>query len=203
MDISMPGIDGFEATRRIRDFRAADTLPIIALTAYASSTERQMSEACGMNGYLTKPIVREELAAMLARWLPRVDDSLAAGAAASQGGSSSPAVDHSVLADLAGQIGNANLTRVIDKFLDEVDRRWALLAGATSKAELAREAHTLASTCRSFGLPSIGEKIACIEQHAKFGEAAGEPPCIAATGRELAQGLLELKAAMAPYRAPG
>ena len=78
--------------------------------------------------------------------------------------------------------------------------RWAALEEATSNKELAREAHTLASTCRSFGLPSIGEKIACIEQHAKFGEAAGEPPCIAATGRELVQGAAALKAAMERYR---
>ena len=104
-------------------------------------------------------------------------------------------VDHN-----AGQIGNANLTRVIDKFLEEVDVRWSALEGAASETELAREAHTLASTCRSFGLPSIGEKIACIEQHAKFGEGAGEPPCIAATGRELLQGAADLKAAMERYR---
>jgi HPt (histidine-containing phosphotransfer) domain-containing protein len=105
-----------------------------------------------------------------------------------------------MLDDLAGQIGNANLSRVIGKFLDEVDRRWAALAGATSNAELAREAHTLASTCRSFGLPAVAEKIACIEQHARFGEAAGEPPCIAATGRELLQGARELKSTMARYQ---
>jgi len=203
MDISMPGIDGFEATRQIRVFRDVGALPIIALTAYASSVERDMSEACGMNGYLTKPIVVEELARTLSAWLPPGDDASPSRADPYADDGSASAVDNAALDELAGQIGNANLTRVIDKFLEEVGVRWAALEEATSNTDLAREAHTLASTCRSFGLPSIGEKIACIEQHAKFGEAAGEPPCIAATGRELLQGAAALKAAMERYRAEG
>ena len=77
------------------------------------------------------------------------------------------------------------------------------LEGATTKADLAREAHTLASSCRSFGLPSIGEKIACIEQHARFGEAAGDPPCITETGRELRLAATALKATMERYGAEG
>lgn len=201
MDISMPGIDGFEATRQIRAFRDAAALPIVALTAYASSVEKEMSEACHMNGYLTKPIVLEELGATLSAWLPPGDDVSPPLAEVFADDGTASAVDHAVLDELAGQIGNANLTRVIDKFLEEVDVRWAALAEAASKTELAREAHTLASTCRSFGLPSIGEKIACIEKHARFGEPAGEPPCIATTGRELRQGAAALKAAMEHYRA--
>ncbi|RPH95082.1 MAG: response regulator [Lysobacterales bacterium] len=203
MDISMPGIDGFEATRQIRAFREASSLPIVALTAYASSAEREMSEACGMDGYLIKPIVLEELGRTLSAWLPAGGDVSPSTTDLCADGGTASAVDHAVLDELAGQIGNANLTRVINKFLEEVEERWAALEEATSKTELAREAHTLASTCRSFGLPSIGEKIACIEQHAKFGETAGEPPCIAATGRELLQGVAALKAAMKRYAAAG
>ena len=203
MDISMPGIDGFEATRRIRTFRDAGALPIVALTAYASSSEREMSEACGMNGYLTKPIVREQMIGTLSQWLPEGKAAAPADADLCVSESAAPAVDHAILDDLAKQIGNDNLKKVINKFLDEVDSRWAALERADSNADLAREAHTLASTCRSFGLPSIGEKFACIEQHARFGEAAGEPPCIAATGRELLQGARDLKAAMTRFGAPG
>jgi len=203
MDISMPGIDGFEATRQIRAFRDAGSLPIVALTAYASSVEREMSEACGMDGYLTKPIVLEELGKTLSAWLPPGDDVSPLRSDDLKDDSTASAVDHAVLDELAGQIGNANLTRVIDKFLEEVDVRWAALEGASSQTELAREAHTLAGTCRSFGLPSIGDKIACIEKHARFGEAAGEPPCIATTGRELRQGAAALKTAMEHYRAEG
>jgi CheY-like chemotaxis protein/HPt (histidine-containing phosphotransfer) domain-containing protein len=199
MDISMPGIDGFEATRRIRAFRDAGSLPIIALTAYASSIEGEKSEACGMDGYLTKPIVLDKLVETLSAWLPAAEDAPSPAATSAQAGAD--AVDHAVLDQLAAQIGDANLVRVIDQFLDEADRRWAALEAAKNAEELAREAHSLASTCRSFGLPAIGEKISCIEKHARFGDGAGEPPCIASTGRELSQGAEALKAAMARYRA--
>ena len=199
MDISMPGIDGFEATRQIRAFRDAATLPIVALTAYASSIEREMSESCGMNGYLTKPIVLEELVETLSAWLPESDDTSPADADTVQQGDA-PAVDEAALAELADQIGHANLIAVINKFLEEIDTRWSALEQANTNVDRAREAHTLASTCQSFGLPSIGEKIACIERHAKFGDQAGEPPCIATTGKELRLGANALEAAIARYR---
>jgi signal transduction histidine kinase/response regulator of citrate/malate metabolism len=203
MDISMPGIDGFEATRQIRSFRDSGSLPIVALTAYASSIEKEESEACGMDGYLIKPIVMEELVRTLSNWLPWADGPTPSGQDHPPGDETASAVDQAVLDDLARQIGSSNLTRVIDKFLQEVDVRWAALKGANTNEELAREAHTLASTCRSFGLPSVGEKIACIERHARFGESAGEPPCIASTGQELLQGATALKAAMDRFRAEG
>ena len=200
LDVRMPGIDGFEATRQIRAFRDAGSLPIVALTAYASSIEREISEACGMDGYLTKPIVMEELCGTLSVWLPPSDDTPLSRADLLAADVTVSAVDHATLDELAEQIGNANLVRVIEKFLEEVDTRWDALEAASSNKDLAREAHTLASTCRSFGLPSIGEKIACIEKHAKFGETAGEPPCIASTGKELLQGATALKAAMERYQ---
>ena len=178
LDVGLPGIDGFEATRQIRAFRDAATLPIVALTAYASSIEREMSESCGMNGYLTKPIVLEELVETLSAWLPESDDTSPADADAVQQGDA-PAVDEAALAELADQIGHANLIAVINKFLEEIDTRWSALEQANTNVDRAREAHTLASTCQSFGLPSIGEKIACIERHAKFGGQAGEPPLFA------------------------
>ncbi|MGD8347171.1 MAG: ATP-binding protein, partial [Lysobacterales bacterium] len=203
MDISMPGIDGFEATRQIRTFRDGRELPVVALTAYASSIEREMSEACGMNGYLTKPIVLEELVGTLSAWLPEGVSPSPANTDRYQEDQDASPVDDAVLDDLAEQIGHVNLVAVITKFLEEVGTRWAALEAASSKAELAREAHTLASTCRSFGLPSIGEKIACIERHARLGEDAAEPPCIATTGRELQQGTNALRTAMERYRAKG
>ena len=80
---------------------------------------------------------------------------------------------------------------------------WTALEGATTKEDLAREAHTLASSCRSFGLPAIGDKLACIEQHARFGETAGEPPCIDATGKELSVAAAALKATVERYQSEG
>lgn len=202
MDISMPGIDGFEATRQIRAFRDADALPIVALTAYASSIEKELSEKCGMNGYLTKPIERGRLASALTKWLPRVDDIPSMEPNLSIADNTAALVDHEVLEDLAGQIGRDNLARVLQTFLTEAERRWAALEGANSQQELAKEAHALASTCRSFGLPAVADKLACIEQHAKFRDAPGEPPCIAQTGKELSEGIQVLKSTLDRFASP-
>jgi len=65
MDIQMPDIDGLEATRRIRANPRFATLPIIAMTANASKSERQTCLAAGMNEHVGKPIDLEQLIATL------------------------------------------------------------------------------------------------------------------------------------------
>lgn len=59
MDISMPGMDGYEATTEIR--KISTDVPIIGLTAYAYATDREKGLQCGMNDYLTKPIIAATL----------------------------------------------------------------------------------------------------------------------------------------------
>ncbi|MDV5861039.1 response regulator [Pseudomonas mendocina] len=70
MDCNMPVMDGYEASRRIRNNGRWLQLPIIALTANALPDDRERCRAAGMNDYLAKPFRREELAAMLDTWLP-------------------------------------------------------------------------------------------------------------------------------------
>jgi signal transduction histidine kinase/FixJ family two-component response regulator len=198
MDISMPGIDGYEATRQIRAFKSASELPVVALTAFASSVERERSEAAGMNAYLTKPIERDQLVSALASYL---------GAGVADGPEISAAVqprsqvNRAVLDDLVGQIGSDNLGVVIGKFLSEAARRWNALASASNDSDLAREAHTLASTCRSFGLPDVADKLNCIESHAKADGIGGEPPCVNEVGSQLQAGLRELEQVVARLQA--
>ena len=65
----MPEVDGLEATRRIRAIEAeagALRTPILALTANASTEDREICLAAGMDGFLLKPLERERLAAALA-----------------------------------------------------------------------------------------------------------------------------------------
>ncbi len=69
MDIQMPGIDGFEAVRRIRRRIEGRWLPIIALTANVRVEDRQAAEASGMDDFLTKPIRQSDLRVSLERWL--------------------------------------------------------------------------------------------------------------------------------------
>ncbi|MEZ5799441.1 MAG: response regulator [Nitratireductor sp.] len=64
MDCSMPGMDGFEATRHIRDIEThlgRKPVPIVALTAHVSGEESQKWRQSGMNGYLTKPFTIETI----------------------------------------------------------------------------------------------------------------------------------------------
>jgi len=69
MDVQMPVMSGHEATRQLRELYDADTLPIIALTAAALTSERELALQVGMNDFLTKPIdvqrLRDTLTATL------------------------------------------------------------------------------------------------------------------------------------------
>ena len=71
MDCKMPEMDGYEATRRIRtiDRRSVVRMPIIALTANAMEGDEKKCKDAGMDDYLTKPIKKDKLKAMLDRWL--------------------------------------------------------------------------------------------------------------------------------------
>ena len=55
MDIQMPVIDGYEATRRIKAIPALTTTPIVAVTSYALSGDEAKARAAGCDGYVTKP----------------------------------------------------------------------------------------------------------------------------------------------------
>jgi signal transduction histidine kinase/ligand-binding sensor domain-containing protein/FixJ family two-component response regulator/HPt (histidine-containing phosphotransfer) domain-containing protein len=69
MDVQMPELDGFEATRRIREHAPAADLPIIAMTAHVLAGYRDQCLAAGMNDYLSKPIDPNQLQRLLQRWL--------------------------------------------------------------------------------------------------------------------------------------
>jgi CheY-like chemotaxis protein len=71
MDVQMPVMSGYEATRALRQRHSASELPIIALTAAALVGERDEALAAGMNDFLTKPIEPRRLRATLARWVAR------------------------------------------------------------------------------------------------------------------------------------
>jgi signal transduction histidine kinase/ActR/RegA family two-component response regulator len=69
MDCRLPTLDGYEATRRIRQLSTVGQLPIIALTANALQGDREACLQAGMNDYLAKPFKRTELQQTLQRWL--------------------------------------------------------------------------------------------------------------------------------------
>lgn len=70
MDMSLPVIDGWEATRRIRADRSLRHTPIIALTAHAMQGDEERALACGCGDYLSKPIDEDVLFEKIQRMLP-------------------------------------------------------------------------------------------------------------------------------------
>ena len=71
MDIQLPGIDGLEATKRIRQY--AD-IPIIAITSFAMTGDRERLLAAGCNGYIEKPINPETIMGEIAAYLEKPED---------------------------------------------------------------------------------------------------------------------------------
>ena len=69
----MPEMDGFEATRKIREIESTRNLPILALTANAMQGDKTRCLDAGMNDYLTKPIDLNSLSQALSRWSRRTE----------------------------------------------------------------------------------------------------------------------------------
>ena len=84
MDLQMPVMDGYEATRRLRADPRYFSLPLLAMTAHAMAEERERCKALGMNEHLSKPIEPDDLYAALARYyrVPATPGAAPAGTAA-------------------------------------------------------------------------------------------------------------------------
>ncbi len=74
MDLSLPGIDGWEATRQIKADDETAVIPIIALTAHAMTGDREKALAAGCDDYDSKPVELERLLGKMQRLLPQATD---------------------------------------------------------------------------------------------------------------------------------
>ncbi len=70
MDIQLPVLDGYEATRRIKSDPALKNIPVIAVTSYALSGDEQRARAAGCDSYVTKPFSPRDLLARVRSYLP-------------------------------------------------------------------------------------------------------------------------------------
>ncbi|MBF0155342.1 MAG: response regulator [Magnetococcales bacterium] len=78
MDCEMPILDGFEATKRLRQWESEtgrSRIPVVALTAHVLEQSRQQCKDAGMDDYLRKPFSQADLGTTLCRWLPKVQDN--------------------------------------------------------------------------------------------------------------------------------
>jgi CheY-like chemotaxis protein len=94
MDCEMPGMDGRTATLELRRREAATPgarrTPVIALTAHAADSDREACLASGMDDYLSKPMTRAQLAAVLAKWIDQGGSRAGAGPPAGAAALESP-----------------------------------------------------------------------------------------------------------------
>jgi signal transduction histidine kinase/CheY-like chemotaxis protein/HPt (histidine-containing phosphotransfer) domain-containing protein len=166
MDVQMPRMDGYMATRHIRDTATGPRLPIIAMTAAAVEGERERCLAAGMDDYLTKPVDPAALAETLERWL-RPAPSYA------------ERLDMDRLAELR-ELDNPGdetsyLDRAIGNFLTNARRDVATLATAAANGnveELGSVAHRLAGVALNLGAVAFGEAAREIELHTLNGALA-------------------------------
>jgi two-component system, cell cycle response regulator DivK len=70
MDIQLPGLDGYEATRRIKGNPALTAIPIIAVTSYALSGDEERATKAGCDGYVSKPFSPRQLLAKIRGYVP-------------------------------------------------------------------------------------------------------------------------------------
>ena len=180
MDISMPELDGFEATRAIRALSGPESrTPIIAMTASAMERDRERCLAAGMDDYIPKPVDREQLFSKLARWVRRetAPDSVAAVPAERDQSAASPqapAVDAAVLKRLAEDVDGPALARLVSLFLDEARTRAGRLQIAAEAADLeafARDAHALKGSAATFGAVALRDAALAIERFCRNGDA--------------------------------
>jgi CheY-like chemotaxis protein len=71
MDLSLPRIDGWEATRRIKASPGVAHVPVVAVTAHAGQEERTKAREAGCVEYVTKPVERDHLISVIRRLLPQ------------------------------------------------------------------------------------------------------------------------------------
>jgi two-component system, cell cycle response regulator DivK len=73
MDLQLPGVDGFELTRKLKKNPKFSHIPIIAITAYAMKGDEEKALAAGCDGYITKPIDIKTLPDVLAEYIEKAD----------------------------------------------------------------------------------------------------------------------------------
>jgi two-component system sensor histidine kinase/response regulator len=197
MDMQMPVMDGIEATRIIRSNPRYESLPIIAMTANAMASDRQLCLNAGMNDHIAKPIDPDQLFGVLLRWIrrPEADET----AARQDGVALRKVASHASRPELgiSGIDVRAGLKRtggnrkryeaLLRKFAEQqagtIDAmRTALEIGDAATAE--RVAHSLKGAAGTLGAVSLSEAAAVAESAIRIKD--GVEGAIASLARSLA-----------------
>jgi CheY-like chemotaxis protein len=174
MDISLPGMDGIEATRRIRSLPdERRRIPIVAMSAHVFRDEIERHLAAGMDAFLGKPIFPELLdGAIRSAWRgQRLSAFLPPAARPDQ----APLLAQDVLVTDLRALGRDRLQQILALFRETAVRYMERLAAAAASADpgrLAAAAHAVKSAASAVGLQELGERAGAIETAARRGEVA-------------------------------
>lgn len=159
MDVQMPVMDGHEATRMIRALgESFGNIPIVGLSAFAQTTDRERAFEAGMSDYLSKPIRTNELAAALERIVPSGTTIAVIDAPT--------AIDAAALAELCDAVGAEAFRRLVGRFVEDAMAALDEIRRAHASADTGRvqaEAHRLTGLFAQFGATEAAEAALSLE----------------------------------------
>ena len=184
MDCQMPVMDGYQATRKLRQDPRYSDLPVIAMTANAMVGDKEKCLDAGMNDFIAKPIDVAQLFGTLARWIaPATPQEMAAVVA--QPEAELPVIAGLKMAEAMRRVGgNATLMRkLLDRFVEtQFDAMQRIVAAIeNNQLETAiREAHTLKGLAGNIGAGGLADSAARVEHLLSLGSHDGLPQALAA-----------------------